>query len=102
MGASFRTVEQIIALAGCDLLTISPEFLTALGTMNRDVPRILSPEAAGDAAVAYVGTVDKQHFDAAFEADPIGKHLLKDGIRRFDVDARKLEKRIRTLIREAT
>jgi transaldolase len=98
MGASFRTVDQVLALAGSDLLTISPILLAELNTMNRDVPRVLSPTLAQTSAI-YGGLVDKEHFDNVFRTDTVALDLLKDGIRRFDEDTRKLETRIRGIIR---
>ncbi len=56
MGASFRNVGQVIALAGCDLLTISPELLTQLSQSEAPVPRLLSPELAAQSPAMVSGT----------------------------------------------
>ena len=90
MGASFRKVEQIIDLAGCDLLTISPDLLEALQTMEGELTPQLTLESARDAAEEKL-SLDEKSFRWLHNEDPMAVEKLSDGIRRFDADARKLE-----------
>jgi transaldolase len=96
MGASFRNVGQILALAGCDLLTISPELLAQLQSASGAVPRALEPSAA------RAMVLDKAHFDEpqfryALNEDAMASDKLSEGIRLFAADAIKLEKLIEGL-----
>lgn len=89
MGASFRNVGEILALAGCDLLTISPDLLNQLQAMNEPVERQLLP---GKAAVAPVKLdTNEAAFRYALNDDAMATEKLAEGIRAFAVDARKLE-----------
>jgi transaldolase len=90
MGASFRRVEQIIDLAGCDLLTISPDLLDALQKTNGEVTPRLTPEAARASAEERI-TLDEKAYRWLHNEDAMAVEKLSDGIRRFDADARKLE-----------
>jgi len=90
MGASFRSVGQILALAGCDLLTISPDLLEQLRASGDEVAQVLSPDAARSAAL------EKAHFnesDFRFSVndDAMATEKLAEGIRSFNADGRKLE-----------
>jgi transaldolase len=90
MGASFRKIEQIIDLAGCDLLTISPDLLDGLQKMEGELTPRLTPEAArvsGEAKIA----LDEKGYRWLHNDDAMAVEKLSDGIRRFDADARKLE-----------
>jgi len=90
MGASFRKVEQIEDLAGCDLLTISPDLLDKLQKADGTLPRKLSPEAAAKADVEKIH-LDEKGFRWLHNTDPMAVEKLSDGIRSFYADARKLE-----------
>ncbi|MFN5048312.1 transaldolase [Roseateles sp.] len=93
MGASFRNIGQIQALAGCDLLTISPELLAQLQASEAALPRALDAEAARAAdipAVAY----DEAGFRFALNQDAMATEKLAEGIRLFAVDAGKLDQLI--------
>jgi transaldolase len=90
MGASFRRVEQIQLLAGCDLLTISPDLLAKLEQASGDLPRVLSPEKAKGADVKRI-SLDEKTFRWMHNEDAMASDKLSDGIRRFHADARKLE-----------
>ena len=90
MGASFRKVEQIIDLAGCDLLTISPDLLEALQKMDGELTPRLTPEAARASAEERL-SLDEKTYRWLHNEDPMAVEKLSDGIRRFDADARKLE-----------
>lgn len=90
MGASFRNVGQILALAGCDLLTISPELLEQLSGANTVVERKLNAEKRHDATIERV-RFDEKQFRFAMNEDAMASDKLTEGIRAFVADARKLE-----------
>jgi transaldolase len=90
MGASFRNTGQIVALAGCDLLTIAPELLTQLAASEAPVARVLDPEAARRVAIEPV-QYDEAGFRYALNADAMATEKLAEGIRAFAADAAKLE-----------
>ncbi len=90
MGASFRNVGQITALAGCDLLTISPDLLATLAASQAPLARSLSPQAAQALDIAPVN-YDEAGFRFALNEDAMATEKLSEGIRAFCVDALKLE-----------
>jgi transaldolase len=90
MGASFRNVGQITALAGCDLLTISPELLAQLAAAEAPLTRALDPVAARSLDLAPV-RYDEAGFRYALNEDAMATEKLAEGIRAFCVDAVKLE-----------
>jgi len=90
MGASFRKVEQVIALAGSDLLTISPDLLEKLQKADGEVERRLSPEKAKAASVERIN-LDEKTFRWLHNEDAMATDKLAEGIRAFYVDAKKLE-----------
>jgi transaldolase len=90
MGASFRKVEQVLALAGSDLLTISPDLLEQLTAAPGEVERRLSVEKAKAADVERIH-LDEKAFRWLHNEDAMGTDKLAEGIRVFNVDARKLE-----------
>ncbi len=90
MGASFRNVGQILALAGCDLLTISPELLAQLAASEAPVPRLLDPEQAKTLDLPEVRH-NEASFRYALNDDAMATEKLAEGIRAFAVDAVKLE-----------
>lgn len=89
MGASFRRVEQIVALAGCDLLTISPALLEQLATAPGELARRLDPQRARQSAGERLD-LDEKRFRWLHNEDAMATEKLAEGIRRFDADARKL------------
>ncbi len=96
MGASFRNIGQVLALAGCDLLTISPELLAQLQAGQAPVERALDAEAA------RALPLPPQHFDErgfrwALNEDAMATEKLAEGLRAFALDARRLD----TLIERA-
>jgi transaldolase len=97
MGASFRKIGQILALAGCDLLTIAPELLEKLAAGGGEVPRRLSREAARLQEPERV-RLDEKAFRWMHNEDAMAVEKLSEGIRRFDADARKLERWVASLI----
>lgn len=91
MGASFRNVGQILALAGCDLLTISPELLAQLAASEQPVPQALSVDAAKQMTLDRV-QYDEASFRYALNEDAMATEKLAEGIRAFAADAVKLDK----------
>ncbi|MDB5760740.1 MAG: tal [Burkholderia sp.] len=90
MGASFRNTSQIIELAGCDLLTISPELLQKLADGTAPVTRKLSPESARDSDLQKL-VLDEKAFRFMLNEDAMATEKLAEGIRQFCADAVKLE-----------
>jgi transaldolase len=88
MGASFRSVGQVLALAGCDLLTISPELLDELASTAGDVPRVLH---AGQAERLAPVALDEAAFRWGLNEDAMATEKLAEGIRAFAADAVRLE-----------
>lgn len=91
MGASFRNVGQIAALAGCDLLTISPDLLAELAASDAPLSHALDAGAAKTRDIAEV-TLDEAAFRFALNEDAMATEKLAEGIRAFAADAVKLEK----------
>jgi transaldolase len=89
MGASFRKTTQILDLAGCDLLTISPDLLQKLEQAPGDVPRRLDV-ATAEASDAERVELDEALFRWMHNEDAMATEKLAEGIRAFDADARKL------------
>ena len=96
MGASFRNVGQIQALAGCDLLTISPELMAQLQASEAVLARALDPAAARNSSVAAV-TFNETGFRYALNEDAMATEKLAEGIRTFAADAVKLDKMIQAM-----
>ncbi len=90
MGASFRNTSQILELAGCDLLTISPELLQKLNDTQAPVQRKLSPEQASVADLKKI-SLDEKAFRLAMNDDAMATEKLAEGIRLFCADVVKLE-----------
>ena len=90
MGASFRNTGQVLALAGCDLLTISPELLEQLRGSTEPVARRLDPARAREETIERV-RFDEKHFRWAHNEDAMATEKLAEGIRLFAADVLKLE-----------
>jgi transaldolase len=90
MGASFRNVGQITALAGCDLLTISPELLAELSAAQGDVPARLRPDDLGSDPIEALETGEIA-FRTQLNEDAMATEKLSEGIRQFVADARKVD-----------
>lgn len=93
MGASFRTKDEILELAGCDLLTISPNLLGELAQSSEPIARKLRPEAAREASVQRV-SFDEKSFRWALNENQMATEKLSEGIRQFAADVLKLEQLI--------
>jgi len=89
MGASFRNVGQIQALAGCDRLTISPELLKELDASSDDLPRRLADDGT---RTALPPAMDESRFRWGMNEDAMASDKLAEGIRKFAADQRQLEK----------
>lgn len=95
MGASFRNLDEVLELAGCDYLTIAPSLLAELAESDGDVPRRLSAEAARAMDIAPV-SFDEKAFRWELNEDAMATEKLAEGVRLFAADTVKLE----TLTRE--
>lgn len=94
MGASFRNTGQILGLAGCDLLTISPALLEKLSQSTEHVEQYLDVEKAKEVSMARV-KVDEKTFRWQMNEDHMATDKLAEGIRKFAADAVKLEDMLR-------
>jgi transaldolase len=91
MGASFRNLGEITELAGCDLLTIAPNYLEELGRTQAELPRKLDPEKARTLSIERI-VVDEPMFRKMHAADPMATDKLKEGIEGFTKAIVTLEK----------
>jgi len=95
MGASFRTKDQILELAGCDFLTISPQLLEELANHHGEIARKLDPEHT--TPVQKIVPTENE-FRWLLNEDDMATEKLADGIRRFAADLKKLENEVRAKI----
>lgn len=91
MGASFRNIGEITELAGCDLLTISPKLLEELEKNHEPIHKVLNSETAKKSDLQKL-TLKESEFRWMLNEDQMATDKLSDGIRKFAVDMRKLEK----------
>jgi transaldolase len=91
MGASFRNLAEILELAGCDLLTIAPNFIAELGSQTGTLVRKLDPQAARAMEIPKT-SIDEAGFRAAHQADPMATDKLAEGIAGFSKASIALEK----------
>jgi transaldolase len=91
MGASFRNTGQILELAGCDCLTISPELMEELAKSNEPIERKLSPEKAKSAKIDKLD-LDEKKFRWMLNDNAMAYEKTGEGIRKFAADVVKLEK----------
>jgi transaldolase len=94
MGASFRNTSQILELAGCDLLTISPDLLQKLADTDAPVERKLTLDANADIQKI---AMDEKTFRFMLNEDPMGTEKLAEGIRAFVADSNKLKLMIESM-----
>lgn len=94
MGASFRNKDEILELAGCDLLTISPQFLQELYQADGSVERKLDPAKVKEMDIARIN-LDEKAFRFMLNDDAMATEKLAEGIRNFAKDAKKLEKMLK-------
>lgn len=88
MGASFRSIEQVLGLAGCDLLTVAPNLLAQLEQDSREVNSALTPPTVKTPSDFEV--LDEEHFKALLTSDPMASELLSTGISGFIQARQKL------------
>ncbi len=93
MGASFRNIGQIVALAGCDLMTISPNLLAELAAVDAPMQRALDASTAGQAPMESL-RLNESTFRLALNQDAMATEKLAEGIRQFVIDAVALERLI--------
>ena len=96
MGASFRNTSQILELAGCDLLTISPDLLQKLSDSNTGIVQKLSKEAALSSDLEKM-FMDEKTFRFDLNEDAMATEKLSEGIRQFCADTIKLEQMIKAM-----
>jgi transaldolase len=96
MGASFRNTSQIVELAGCDLLTISPDLLQKLADSDAPLTRKLSAEAAQAAELERIA-LDEKAFRFMLNDDAMATEKLAEGIRAFCADTAKLQQMVAAL-----
>ncbi len=99
MGASFRNVNQIVRLAGCDLLTISPDLLDQLEKTEGMLERQLDPAKAQSSTDERI-RITEVSFRWMHNEDPMATEKLAEGIRKFNSDARRLEEYALSLVAE--
>ncbi|WP_437511189.1 transaldolase [Sorangium sp. So ce1099] len=99
MGASFRNIDEIKELAGCDLLTISPKLLAELASAPGDLPRKLDPEAARALNIEKI-TMDEATFRAMHTADRMASDKLSEGIDGFAKALASLEVLLRERLQQ--
>jgi len=97
MGASFRNKGEILALAGCDLLTISPGLLAELQSSSDPVIPCLTPAEASKSDLKKI-TLDEKSFRFAFNEDAMATEKTAQGIRSFSADIVKLEKLVQGML----
>lgn len=93
MGASFRNKEEILELAGCDLLTIAPQFLAELAAVDGEVLRKLDPKKSKDMALEKTA-LDEKTFRLMLNENQMATEKLSEGIRGFTKAALSLEKKL--------
>lgn len=98
MGASFRNAEEVKALAGCDLLTISPKFLEELQKEEKELPTVLNLDYAENNCNDIKLKLDESSFRWMLNEDQMATEKLAEGIRNFTKDLIKLEDYIKTKI----
>ena len=96
MGASFRNTSEILELAGCDLLTISPELLQKLAESEGTIERKLSPQSAQSLDLDKM-TLNEKDFRTRLNDDAMATEKLAEGIRQFSADSVKLDQMIEAL-----
>lgn len=99
MGASFRNVDEIMELAGCDYLTIAPKLLAELAESDGDLPRKLDADAARAMDIPRQSFAEAD-FRWALNEDAMATEKLAEGIRRFAADTHRLEQFAREICRD--
>lgn len=100
MGASFRNIGEIKALAGCDYLTISPKLLGELENSTDAIPKKLDTTTALKMDIEKID-MDEKTFRWMMNEDQMATDKLSEGIRKFAIDGRKLESMLRELLEKS-
>ncbi len=100
MGASFRNIDEILALAGCDLLTISPKLMAELQNSDDHVTKNLNPEDSTSMDIDKI-TINESIFRWMMNEDAMASEKLSEGIRNFTVDTLKLQQYVTQLAQHA-
>ena len=100
MGASFRSAGQVLALAGCDKLTISPPLLEELKTSKKTFDRQLSPSEAASLYTEDRLSIEESAFRFALNEDAMATEKLAEGVRLFSADITSLEGLVKTRFAE--
>ena len=100
MGASFRNAGQCTALAGCDLLTISPALLKEMGEDTKEVPRQLDAGKAKERNTVEKTVLTESQFRWALNQDEMATVKTAEGIRNFAIDIEKLQKQISEFLKK--
>lgn len=97
MGASFRNTGEVTALAGCDLLTISPKLLAELDKSTDPVPQLLSAEASKNTDLTKI-EMNEKVFRWMLNEDAMATDKLSEGIRKFAADQRKMDQMVKEML----
>ncbi len=98
MGASFRNVGEVLGLAGCDLLTISPKLLAELEGAKDEVPAVLSVDKAKAKEGLEKLDMDERAFRWMMNEDQMATDKLSEGIRKFAADQNKMDAMVRKML----
>lgn len=98
MGASFRNVDEILQLAGCDRLTIAPKFISELKKSNEPIDRLLNPPSPHSCEVIEKIQLTEAEFRWQLNEDQMATDKLAEGIRGFAADLEKLDEKLRKMI----
>jgi transaldolase len=99
MGASFRNTGEVTALAGCDLLTISPKLLAELDAKNDEVPQMLNASTAADQLIDMDKIeLDEKAFRFMLNENQMATEKLSDGIRKFAADQRLMNDMVKDML----
>lgn len=98
MGASFRNIDQILALSGCDLLTISPTLLQSLTESTQKLTQKLDPLSAHKSSLSRI-TLDEPTFRWKLNENAMATEKLAEGIRNFAADSKKLKQKIASFLK---
>jgi transaldolase len=97
MGASFRNTGEVTALAGCDLLTISPKLLAELDKSTDPVPQLLSADASKNTDLTKI-EMNEKVFRWMLNEDAMATDKLSEGIRKFAADQRKMDQMVKEML----
>lgn len=97
MGASFRNTGEVTALAGCDLLTISPKLLAELEKSTDPIPQLLSAEASKNTDLTKI-EMNEKVFRWMLNEDAMATDKLSEGIRKFAADQRKMDQMVKEML----